>query len=55
MTVVPVFCIRAICHEHQCAEDNNYQLCFHDDDPLMPLLPELREPLMDKQRRTPFR
>jgi hypothetical protein len=38
MTVVPVLCIRAITHEHQCAQDNNCHICFHDDVILMPRL-----------------
>ena len=25
----PALCIRLICHENKCANDNNGQLCFH--------------------------
>jgi hypothetical protein len=52
MTVVPVSCIRVICHEHQCAKNKNCQLRFHDD--VIRLTPLLLQPctaLMDEQRR----
>jgi hypothetical protein len=43
LTARPVLCICARRHEHQCAQSNNCELCFHDHfSPVMPLPPQAR-------------
>ena len=52
LTARLVLCICSVCHDHNCAEDNNRQLCFHDDfSPVIPLPAQIRAREIESLRR----